>query len=387
MTMEFLPQDDSPSERRIAFFSRLFVWVFFFFILYQLRSFSVLVFLTFVFSYIQAHGVQVLFPRYMKSRAASTVVVALMLVGVLVGLGSYIIPQVINQAGLFADNFKGYVGKLDNEMERLAKAYPMITNFVPGLEASLVHLDDQGASQSLTASLIPKLLGMESQDHSTSVDFKSVTEIIKNIGKPLVAVSTSFFLGLLFSFLIVLDLPRLAKSVRQLSHTKIGFIYDEVSPSIYSFGRTLGHALEAQLAIAVINTILTAIAIFFFGIATKLAFLSLIVFFCSFIPVAGVFISSVPICLLVLENHGSIHMIFVVAAVIWGIHLVEAYILNPMIFGERLHINPVLVLIILTIGGKMFGVWGLLLGVPVCTYVFTDAIRYKALEDESTEAN
>ncbi len=66
---------------------------------------------------------------------------------------------------------------------------------------------------------------------------------------------------------------------------------------------------------------------------------------------------------------------------IWGIHLIEAYILNPMIFGERLHINPVLVLIILTVGGKLFGVWGLLLGVPVCTYIFTDAIRYKALEN------
>ena len=69
------------------------------------------------------------------------------------------------------------------------------------------------------------------------------------------------------------------------------------------------------------------------------------------------------------------------ALLIWGIHLIETYILNPKIFGERLHINPVLVLMILTAGGKLFGVWGLLLGVPILTYIFADAIRYKKIEE------
>lgn len=374
--MTILPCDDSLLEKRIAFTIRLFVWLLFFFFLYQLRSFSILVFLTFVFSYIQAHGVRILSPRCFKSRSFTTTFVALMLVGVLVAIGSYIIPQVIKQAELFADNLRGYVAKVDNEVVRLSESYPFIKNFVPDQELHEAT-NNHDLSNSITATMLPKLLGVGSHESGSFLDIKSLTEIIKNIGKQLVAVSSSFFLGLLFSFLIVLDLPRLAKSVRALKDTKIGFIYDEVSTSIYSFGKTLGHALEAQLIIAVINTILTAIAILFFGIGTKLAFLSLIVFFCSFIPVVGVFISSIPICILVLENHGSINMIFIVAAVIWGIHLIEAYILNPMIFGERLHINPVLVLIILTIGGKMFGIWGLLLGVPVCTYIFTDAIRYK----------
>jgi predicted PurR-regulated permease PerM len=33
------------------------------------------------------------------------------------------------------------------------------------------------------------------------------------------------------------------------------------------------------------------------------------------------------------------------------------------------------VLIILTIGGTLFQFWGLILGVPVCTYLFGHAIR------------
>ena len=57
------------------------------------------------------------------------------------------------------------------------------------------------------------------------------------------------------------------------------------------------------------------------------------------------------------------------------IHALETYVLNPQIYGHHMHMNPVLVLIVLTIGGKLFGVWGLLLGIPVVNYVFRHAIR------------
>ena len=57
------------------------------------------------------------------------------------------------------------------------------------------------------------------------------------------------------------------------------------------------------------------------------------------------------------------------------IHAIETYVLNPQIYGHHMHMNPVLVLIVLTIGGKLVGVWGLLLGIPIVNYVFRHAIR------------
>ena len=367
------------SEKLISFVTRTFVWALFFLVLYLLRSFSILVFLTFVFSYIQAHGVNKLNP-YLKRRALSVIIVALLFLGILSAMGSYMVPQVVSQAQLFGDNFREYVAKLDREILRLSDSFPFVKQALPEVDpvrSSTGEVTEQvSLSHSVSVAILPHLLGMSS-DHAGTFELKDLTELLKNIGKPMLALLSSFFLALLFSFLIVLDLPRLTESVRALQKTRVGFIYEEVAGSLASFGQTLGHALEAQLIIAGINTALTALAIFFFGFHTKLAFLSLVVFLCSFIPVAGVFISSVPICLLVLEGDGGLQGILIVAMVIWGIHLIEAYILNPMIFGDRLHINPVLVLMILTIGGKLFGVWGLLLGVPVCTYVFRDAIRYR----------
>ncbi|MBU2005947.1 MAG: AI-2E family transporter, partial [Gammaproteobacteria bacterium] len=97
---------------------------------------------------------------------------------------------------------------------------------------------------------------------------------------------------------------------------------------------------------------------------------------CSFIPVAGVFISSVPICLIALNTGGAKLVMFAVGMITF-IHMVEGYVLNPLIYGARLRLNPVIVLIILTVGGKLFHIWGLVLGLPVCTYLFSYAIRYR----------
>jgi predicted PurR-regulated permease PerM len=61
---------------------------------------------------------------------------------------------------------------------------------------------------------------------------------------------------------------------------------------------------------------------------------------------------------------------FLSVGLIVVIYVIEAYILNPRIYGSHLHMNPVVVLGILTVFGKVFGLWGLILGVPLCTWFF-----------------
>jgi len=225
-----------------------------------------------------------------------------------------------------------------------------------------------------TLMLMQQLLGLQDiEDHRPPSIGMLLSHLVQASGK-VVGIASAFLLSLLFSFLIVLDLPHLSKAVGSLKHTKLRFAYKEVAPSIYDFSRVLGQALEAQFLIAVINSMLTALGLWFLGLGHYLAFLSTIVFLFSFVPVAGVFISSVPICLVALQNSG-VHTMLLAVGMITLVHMTEAYILNPRIYGKHMRINPVIVLVILTIGGKLFHFWGLVLGVPVCTWFFTHAIR------------
>jgi predicted PurR-regulated permease PerM len=173
-------------------------------------------------------------------------------------------------------------------------------------------------------------------------------------------------LALLFSYLILIDLNRIKAGISRLRTSRVGDFYEEAAPPIARFGMLLGRAIEAQAAIAVVNTVLTLIGLLLLGIPL-VAMLSVIVFFCSFVPVLGVFISTTPIVLVAL-NAGGPGLSLAAIGLVIVIHAIEAYLLNPIIYGKHLKLNPVLTLIILYVGYHAFGLWGMLLGVPVARY-------------------
>ncbi|RIL11872.1 MAG: hypothetical protein DCC75_01500 [Proteobacteria bacterium] len=371
-----------PWDRVASVLTRVFVWGSLLGIVYLLRSFFLLIFLTFVFSYIQTQAVKRL-ERRIENRIARVVLVGLIFLGVLIAIGNFLIPPVREQAKYFAANYHRYIQAFDKELIKLSQSYPVFVDIIPG-HSELPELNgstangpaDKELKRSPSMQIIQQFFS-PGESSSESDGMRQVVETAKNVGTYLFSLGSGFFLALLFSFLIVLDLPNLAASVKGLRETKIRFIYEEVANGLYEFGQVVGRAFEAQFFIALLNTFLTAIGIWVLGISEKIAFLSLIVFLCSFIPIAGVFISSIPICLLALQGSG-VGLMFVAVALITVIHMIEAYILNPRIYGHHLHMNPVLVLIVLTVGGKLFGAWALVLGLPVCTYIFGHAIREKS---------
>jgi predicted PurR-regulated permease PerM len=177
-----------------------------------------------------------------------------------------------------------------------------------------------------------------------------------------------FFIAMLFSFLIMLDLLRLSQGVRQLRFTRLSEAYHETADSIVLFAKVVGGNFRAQLLISTVNTVLTAICLQILGVKAA-ALLCTLVFLCGLIPVLGVFISSVPIVLMAI-NSGGIELGLWAVLMIIVIHLIEAYVLNPRIVSSVMHINPVMTLIILYIAHSVMGMWGMLLGVPIAVYIY-----------------
>lgn len=355
--------------------SKVLVWGALFGVVYLLRSFSLLMFLVFVFSYIQSNVVNKLEP-WVSSRPVRVTLVGSMFLASLILVGSFLIPQFREQAISFATNFNVYAQTLDREVVRVTEDYPFVAEFIPVAPPQEIADGHWDIRRSTLGRLVQPLLGLQHGD--TAV--KSTLATVGNIGSTLLAISSQFLLSLLFSFLIVYDMPNLKKGVMSLQYTRLGYVYDEVADSLVAFGRTLGRAFEAQILIAIANTVLTAIGIWVINIRGELAFISLIVFFCSFVPIAGVFISSVPICLLALQQ-GGVPKVLISIVLITLIHMLEAYVLNPRIFGHHLRLNTVVVLILVTISGKIFGLWGLVLCLPIATYIFKHAIQFRENRD------
>ncbi|MDR2460009.1 MAG: AI-2E family transporter [Deltaproteobacteria bacterium] len=184
-----------------------------------------------------------------------------------------------------------------------------------------------------------------------------------------------FFIAIIFSFLIVLELPELIGKFRSLRFTRLHVIYDETVSSVIQFGKVVGENFRAQIYISLINTSLTILGLTIIGTGST-ALLAVIVFSCGLIPVLGVFISSVPI-ILVSINVGGLSMLWASLSLIVIIHIIEAYVLNPRIVSAVLRINPVITLIILYIAHSLMGMWGMFLGVPISVYIYRQIILQK----------
>ena len=104
-----------------------------------------------------------------------------------------------------------------------------------------------------------QLLGLG--DLGGSQNLNQIIDTLSNVGGKVLTFTANFLLSLLFSFLIVLDMPVLGRHVRGLADTRLRFIYLAVADNIREFSLVLGRALEAQLIIALVNSALTAIGV------------------------------------------------------------------------------------------------------------------------------
>ncbi|MBU0754433.1 MAG: AI-2E family transporter [Planctomycetes bacterium] len=184
-----------------------------------------------------------------------------------------------------------------------------------------------------------------------------------------VTLAFHLILSVFLSFFIVWDIPRLKTLLKRLGTSRMQDFYHEVGPGLASFGSLMGRAFQAQALIAAVNTTLTCSAMYILDVPHK-TFLCCIVFICSFIPVVGVIISSIPMVVVALPLPDGFIVALELVGCVLLIHFIETTLLNPKIMGDMLKLHPLLVLVILLVGEHFFGVWGLLLGVPVTVYIF-----------------
>lgn len=379
---------------------RVLIWAILIAVLWLLRDFSGLIFITFLLVFIATPLVQLGHQRLKVPYRLSLALVYLLFLLVLGGFVRYVTPSVIGEANRFVANFGEVQTRLVEFERSLSDKYPGLERSLHGYLRSLLD-DDDLATLDGELDKLRSDIGLERQtlidydDHDKAHQVHAlkveqyqrreaelllsvlVAEQTDNAREYLPAVINHFYKGtgtmllaLLFSFLILFDSERLKGQVKSLNLSRLRDFYSETAQPVVRFGYVVGRAIQAQAMIACVNTLLTLIGLLILGVPS-LALLSLIVFVCSFVPVLGVIMSTVPITLVALNTGGPGLALGAIVMVV-VIHAVEAYVLNPLIYGKHLKLNPVLVLIILLVGYHSFGLWGMLLGVPVAHYFIHD---------------
>ena len=90
-----------------------------------------------------------------------------------------------------------------------------------------------------------------------------------------------------------------------------------------------------------------------------------IVALCNFVPYVGPLIAASLLAMGGLMSFNSIALALMPAMIQIGLHTIEANLITPMVLGRRLTINPLLILVSLSLWGWIWGAPGAFLAVPL----------------------
>lgn len=375
---------------------RVMIWIILAALLWLLRDFFDLIFLTFALIFVATPLVR-LGEKWLRLPYRGSLVVVYLLFLLLLGtFVRYITPNIINEANQFVANLGTVKGRIVDIKDNLADRYPGLNRVMRGYMQSLLNEEAEENFRLHMAAERGRLGigeaqlnayyygGLTDPEVLTKIQEYVVIEdgvLVNSVLAQLISLARehapklinllykvleTMLLSLLFSFLILIDIVSLKKQTQNLKLSRLSDFYQEAAQPVARFGYVIGRAIQAQAVIALVNTALTLAGLLILSIPSAAA-LSLIVFVCGFIPVLGTFISTAPIALAAL-NAGGPQLMLGILLLIVVIHILEAYVLNPLIYGRHFKLNPVIVLIILFVGYHLFGIWGVLLGVPVTQY-------------------
>ena len=167
-------------------------------------------------------------------------------------------------------------------------------------------------------------------------------------------------LGGVLGYVILLSLPDIGRGslamVPQARRPQVTEFFTEV-------GRVLSGYVRARLIVSAVVGGLVTIGLWAIGMPFWLV-LGILVGVANLIPVLGSWIGGIPVALVALLTKPP-SFLFAVLAIVIVAHLVDGWILSPIVLKEALDLHPVVTLVAVVIGAELLGIWGALLAVPV----------------------
>ena len=130
----------------------------------------------------------------------------------------------------------------------------------------------------------------------------------------------------------------------------------------HDLDQRLGGYIRGQLWLSLSVAVLSFVALFLINIPYAFPLAGIMGIF-NVIPYIGPVIGSLPAVLVASTISGNLIVWVIVVA--FAIQMVESHLLSPWILGNSVHIHPVMIMILLLIGGDLAGIAGLILVVPL----------------------
>lgn len=221
-----------------------------------------------------------------------------------------------------------------------------------------------------TSSLAQKLTDTtEALLQTNLVDQSVIRQQISNFSGEIVNITVDIFKDLiaLVSLLVItiyLILDR--EKIENYGTSFFGSKQEKAQKTLRKIEDKLGAWLRGQLILSIAIGVLVYIGLVILGVEFALP-LAIIAGLLEVVPVLGPIISAIPAVLIGL----TVSPLF--AAIIAGLYLVvqqfEGHLIVPQVMKRAVGLNPLLVILAISVGGRLLGIAGALLAVPIAVVI------------------
>ena len=177
------------------------------------------------------------------------------------------------------------------------------------------------------------------------------------------------------AFYILLDKESLVRAVKKINYS---IFSKEIANYLTLFSHDAKTVFEQYIVGNLLDSFIVGIVCYFVMLLLRFPYAPMIGFIVgvtNVIPIFGPFLGAIPVIVILLLINPWQSLIFAIFILV--LQQIDGNILKPVILGDKLGISGFWILFSVTIGGSLFGVIGMFLGVPIF------ALLYASLKDLS----
>ena len=283
-------------------------------------------------------------------RILATLIVFVFAIGFLILFFSIIIPNTVDSIRQFSTNIAIYSDTLISYTKDFAYRMNISEKQV---EQMLINFDITKKITSVVTESIPKI---------ASYSYSFVKGFINLI------------LAFVSAFYILLDRETLVKGIKKLNYS----LFDKNFANYLTLWTNDAKTVFEQYIVGnIIDSFIVGVLCYMVILFLKIPYtnmIALIVGVTNVIPVFGPFLGAIPVIIILCLIDPLSALIF--AIVIFIIQQIDGNIIKPIVLGDKLGMSGFWILFSVTIGGALFGVVGMFLGVPIFALIYAGIHDY-----------
>ena len=283
-------------------------------------------------------------------RILATLIVFILAIGFLILFFSIIIPNTVDSVRQFSTNIAVYSDTFISYTKDFAYRMNISEKQV---EQMLINFDITKKITSIVTESIPKI---------ASYSYSFVKGFINLI------------LAFVSAFYILLDRETLVKGIKKLNYS----VFDKNFANYLTLWTNDAKTVFEQYIVGnIIDSFIVGVLCYVVILFLKIPYtnmIALIIGVTNVIPVFGPFLGAIPVIIILCLIDPLSALIF--AIVIFIIQQIDGNIIKPIVLGDKLGMSGFWILFSVTVGGALFGVVGMFLGVPICALIYAGIHDY-----------